>query len=54
MCRIEVFYCVFGDDELIVISDAPDQAGMMAVSLTIDTSGAGSIKSTVAVAPGIR
>jgi uncharacterized protein with GYD domain len=45
--RVEAFYFAFGDDDVYVISDVPDNATMTAVSLTVNASGAVKVKTTV-------
>jgi uncharacterized protein with GYD domain len=44
---IEAFYFVFGDDDVIIVADVPDNATMAAVSLAV--SAAGGATSTVRV-----
>ena len=48
---IEAFYYAFGDSDLYVIADLPDDASAAAVSVTVGASGAASIKTTVLVTP---
>ncbi len=45
--RVEAFYFAFGDDDVYIISDVPDNATMTAVSLTVNASGAVKVKTTV-------
>jgi uncharacterized protein with GYD domain len=45
--RVEALYFAFGDDDVYVISDMPDNATMSAVSLTVNASGAVKVKTTV-------
>ncbi len=44
--KIDAYYYAFGDSDLILIADIPDNASAAAVSLTAATSGAVSIKTT--------
>jgi uncharacterized protein with GYD domain len=44
---VEAFYFVFGDDDVIIVVDLPDNASMAAVSLAV--SAAGGATSTVRV-----
>ena len=48
---LEAFYYAFGDNDLYVIADLPDHAAATAASLTVGASGAGSVKTTVLMAP---
>ena len=48
---IEAFYYTFGDDDVIVIADAPDNVTAAGVSLAIAASGAVTIKTTVLLTP---
>jgi uncharacterized protein with GYD domain len=48
---IEAFYYCFGDDDVVVIADAPDNVSAAAASLAIAASGAVSIKTTVLLTP---
>jgi uncharacterized protein with GYD domain len=48
---LEAFYYAFGDDDLIVIIDMPDEATAAAVSLTVAASGSASLKTTVLIDP---
>jgi uncharacterized protein with GYD domain len=45
--RVEAFYFAFGDDDVYVISDVPDNATITAVALTVNASGAVRVKTTV-------
>ena len=45
--RIEAFYFAFGDDDVYVISDMPDNVTITAVVLTVNASGAVKVKTTV-------
>jgi uncharacterized protein with GYD domain len=49
--KVEAFYYAFGDDDVIVIVDLPDDASATAVSLIVGASGAVSIKTTVLMTP---
>ncbi len=48
---VEGFYYAFGDTDLYVIADLPDDATAAAVSLTIANAGALDIKATVLITP---
>lgn len=48
---VEAFYFAFGDDDAIVICDAPDNVSAAAVSLAVNASGAVSTKITVLLTP---
>ena len=48
---LETFYYAFGDNDLYMIVDLPDDAAATAASLTVGASGAGSIKTTVLMTP---
>jgi len=45
--KIEAFYFAFGEDDAFVIVDAPDNASVAAVALTINATGAVRTKTTV-------
>ena len=44
---LEAFYFAFGDDDVYIISDVPDNVTSAAVSLTVNASGAVKVKTTV-------
>ena len=44
--KLEAFYYAFGDADVYVILDAPDNATVAAVSLAVNASGAVSLKTT--------
>ena len=48
---IEAFYYAFGDSDLYVIADLPDDASAAAASVVVGASGTASIKTTVLVTP---
>ena len=48
---MEAFYYAFGDEDVFVICDLPDNATAAAVSLVVNASGAVSIKTTVLMTP---
>lgn len=48
---IEAFYYAFGDSDLYVIVDLPDDASAAAVSVSVGAAGTASIKTTVLVTP---
>ena len=48
---LEAFYYAFGDSDIYVIADLLDEAAATAASLVVGASGAGSVKTTVLIAP---
>lgn len=48
---VESFYYTFGDDDVIVIVDLPDEETATAIALTIAASGAVRLKTTVLITP---
>lgn len=48
---VEAFYYAFGETDLYVIADLPDNASMTAVALLAAASGAIDIKTTVLITP---
>jgi len=49
--KIEAFYFAFGEDDVYVILDAPDNVSLAAASLAINASGAVRTKTTVLLTP---
>ena len=49
--RVEAFYYAFGDTDVYVIAEAPDNVTAATVSLAITASGAGSLKTTLLLSP---
>ncbi len=49
--KMEAFYYAFGEDDVFVIVDLPDDASASAIALTVAASGAVSLKTTVLVTP---
>jgi uncharacterized protein with GYD domain len=49
--KVEAFYYAFGETDLYVIADMPDEAAMAAVALMVAASGAIAIKTTVLLTP---
>jgi uncharacterized protein with GYD domain len=45
--RIEAFYYAFGDTDLFIIADVPDNVTAAALSLTVNAAGAATAKVTV-------
>jgi uncharacterized protein with GYD domain len=45
--KIETFYYAFGDTDLFIIADVPDNATAAALSLTVNAAGAATAKVTV-------
>lgn len=48
---VEAFYYAFGETDLYVIADLPDNESMTAVALLVAASGAINIKTTVLITP---
>ncbi len=48
---LEAFYFAFGDNDVYVIADVPDNVSMAAMALTVAGSGALTIKTTVLLTP---
>ncbi|MCH7996861.1 MAG: GYD domain-containing protein [Chloroflexi bacterium] len=48
---LEAFYYAFGDDDVFVIFDMPDEASATAISLAIGATGAVRLKTTVLISP---
>jgi uncharacterized protein with GYD domain len=44
---VEAFYYAFGDTDLFIIADAPDNVTVAALSLTVSSTGAATVKVTV-------
>lgn len=49
--RVEAFYFAFGDQDAVVIVDAPDNASVAAASMAINASGLVQTKTTVLLTP---
>ncbi len=49
--RMEAFYFAFGDTDVYIIADLPDNASAAALVLTVNASGAASCKTTVLISP---
>ena len=49
--RVEAFYYAFGDTDLFVIADAPDNVTAAALSLIVNSAGAATAKVTVLLTP---
>ena len=49
--RLEAFYYAFGEDDVYVILDAPDNASVAAVSMAVGAAGAARTKTTVLLTP---
>jgi uncharacterized protein with GYD domain len=49
--KVEAFYYAFGETDLYVIADLPDNEAMTAVALMVAASGAIAIKTTVLLTP---
>ena len=48
---LEAFYYAFGETDLYVIADAPDNASMAAIALTVSATGTVTVKTTVLMTP---
>ncbi len=48
---VEAFYYAFGEDDVYVIVDLPDDVVAAALAMAVGASGAGSIKTTVLLTP---
>jgi uncharacterized protein with GYD domain len=48
---LEAFYYTFGEDDVIVIADIPDNVSAAAISMTVAASGAVRVKTTVLLTP---
>lgn len=49
--KVEAFYYAFGDTDLFVIADAPDNVTAAALSLTVNAAGAATSRVTVLLTP---
>ncbi len=49
--KVEAFYYAFGDTDLYIIIDAPDNISAAAATLTVNASGAIAVKTTVLLTP---
>jgi len=49
--KMEAFYFAFGDNDVVVIADLPDNVSAAALSMTLAASGAVAGKSTVLLTP---
>jgi uncharacterized protein with GYD domain len=49
--KIEAFYYGFGEPDVFLIVDAPDNASVAAISLAVNASGAVQLKTTVLLTP---
>ena len=48
---VESFYYAFGEDDAIVIAEAPDDASAAAISVVVGASGSVTVKTTVLIPP---
>ena len=48
---LEIFYYAFGDDDVYIILDMPDEVSATAISLAIGATGAVRLKTTVLISP---
>jgi uncharacterized protein with GYD domain len=49
--RLESIYYAFGEDDVYLIADIPDNISAAAVALTVNASGAASVKTTILMTP---
>jgi uncharacterized protein with GYD domain len=49
--KVEGFYYAFGETDLFIIADVPDNVSMAALSLTVNDTGAAGAKVTVLLTP---
>lgn len=49
--RLEAMYFAFGETDVFVIADVPDNVSSAAAALTVTTSGAVNVKTTVLITP---
>jgi uncharacterized protein with GYD domain len=49
--KVEAFYFAFGDTDLFVVADVPDNVSAAALSLTVNASGTATSKVTVLMTP---
>lgn len=49
--RVESFYFAFGERDVYVILDAPDNEAVAAVALTVNAAGGAAVKTTVLLTP---
>ena len=49
--KLEAFYFAFGENDVVVISDVPDNVAAVAVSLAVNASGAVSARTIVLMTP---
>jgi uncharacterized protein with GYD domain len=48
---VEAFYYAFGETDLYVIADVPDNVSMTAIALTVNATGTVTVKTTVLITP---
>jgi uncharacterized protein with GYD domain len=49
--KVDAVYYAFGDNDIYVICDLPDNQAAAAVALTVNSSGAAAVKTTVLMTP---
>lgn len=49
--RVEAFYYAFGDTDLYIIADCPDNITVSALALTVNAAGAAACRTTVLITP---
>ncbi len=48
---VEAYYYAFGDDDVVVLVDAPDHVTAAAASMTVAAAGVGRVRTTVLISP---
>src|SRR6266516_6738511 len=48
---LEAFYFAFGDEDVVVIADLPDEEAALAIALAVNSSGLVTVKTTVLLTP---
>ena len=48
---VEAFYFAYGDEDVYVIVDVPDEASMAAIALTVNATGSVAVKTSVLITP---
>lgn len=49
--KLEAFYYAYGEDDVVIIADLPDAAAGIAISLTVNASGAVRLATTPLITP---
>ena len=48
---VEAFYFAYGDEDVYVIADVPDEASMTAIALAVNATGSVAVKTSVLITP---